>query len=145
MPELPAAARPCRGANSSSAVLVQEIGHRVVPIGSAEVTEEEPTAMTDGWRMAPQDLLRKAELERDVDFLREGSACWPGRRRSWRGRSTWGRSAAGAPQSGAASATGTGSGTGTPGSATARRQRLPALSGARPERPVDAPAWYDPC
>ena len=33
---------------------------------------EEPTTMADDLRMALQEILRKAELEQDADFLREG-------------------------------------------------------------------------
>jgi len=45
----------------------------VVPIGIVEITEERGTR-TDGrgLRIALQELLRKAELDSDVDFLREG-------------------------------------------------------------------------
>jgi putative transposase len=36
-------------------------------------TMEEPETMADNLRMALQELLRKAELEQDADFLRDGA------------------------------------------------------------------------
>jgi putative transposase len=44
----------------------------VVLIGIAEITERRTDPMADELRMALQELLRKAELDRDADFLREG-------------------------------------------------------------------------
>jgi len=45
----------------------------VVSIGIVEITEErKPEPMAEDLRMALQELLRKAELNGDVDFLREG-------------------------------------------------------------------------
>jgi transposase-like protein len=45
----------------------------MVPIGIVEITEgEEPGPMAEDLRIALQELLRKAELDSDVDFLREG-------------------------------------------------------------------------
>jgi hypothetical protein len=45
----------------------------MVPIGIVEITErEEPAPMAEDLRIALQELLRKAELDSDVDFLREG-------------------------------------------------------------------------
>ncbi len=52
---------------------VDKHGHRMVPIGIVEITEREaPAPVAEEMRMALQDLLRKAELDQDVDFLREG-------------------------------------------------------------------------
>jgi putative transposase len=50
---------------------LDEEGHRVVPIGIAEITEEEHT-MADTLRMALSELLRKAQADKDTDFLRDG-------------------------------------------------------------------------
>jgi Transposase and inactivated derivatives len=44
----------------------------VVFIGIDEITEEEEHTMADEYRMALLELLRKAEMEGDADFLREG-------------------------------------------------------------------------
>jgi len=44
----------------------------VVLIGIDEITEEESNTMADEYRMALEGLLRKAEMEGDADFLREG-------------------------------------------------------------------------
>ena len=45
----------------------------MVSIGIVEITDErKPEPMAEDLRMALQELLRKAELNGDVDFLREG-------------------------------------------------------------------------
>jgi transposase-like protein len=44
----------------------------VVLIGIADITEKEDHQMADALRMALEDLVRKAELGKDVDFLKEG-------------------------------------------------------------------------
>ena len=44
----------------------------MVFIGIDEITEEEDNTMADEYRMALEGLLRKAEMEGDADFLREG-------------------------------------------------------------------------
>jgi len=45
----------------------------MVSIGIDEITDErKPEPMAEDLRMALQELLRKAELNGDVDFLREG-------------------------------------------------------------------------
>ena len=44
----------------------------MVFIGIDEITEEEDNTMADEYRMALLELLRKAEMEGDADFLREG-------------------------------------------------------------------------
>ena len=44
----------------------------MVFIGIDEITEEEDYTMADEYRMALEALLRKAEMEGDADFLREG-------------------------------------------------------------------------
>ena len=41
-------------------------------IGIARDRWREPTTMADELSMALRELLRKAELEQDADFLREG-------------------------------------------------------------------------
>ena len=47
-------------------------GHRVVLVVMANITEGRTDTMADDLRMARLELLRKAELEREVDFLQEG-------------------------------------------------------------------------
>jgi hypothetical protein len=49
---------------------VDEIGHQVVLIGEFCKPEEEDRPMADETSMALEDLLRKAQLSEDVDFLR---------------------------------------------------------------------------
>ena len=44
----------------------------MVFIGIDEITEEESNTMADEYRMALEGLLRKAEMDGDADFLREG-------------------------------------------------------------------------
>ena len=45
----------------------------MVSIGIVEITEErKPEPVAEDLRMALQELLRKAELDGDVDFLRDG-------------------------------------------------------------------------
>ena len=44
----------------------------MVFIGIDEITEEEDYTMADEYRMALEGLLRKAEMDGDADFLREG-------------------------------------------------------------------------
>jgi transposase-like protein len=44
----------------------------VVPIGIAEITEKEDSTMANDLRIALEELLRKAQMDRDADFLREG-------------------------------------------------------------------------
>jgi putative transposase len=44
----------------------------VVLIGIEKITEEEDYTMADEYRMALMELLRKAEMDGDTDFLREG-------------------------------------------------------------------------
>ena len=44
----------------------------MVLIGMDKITEEESYTMADEYRMALAELLRKAEMEGDLDFLREG-------------------------------------------------------------------------
>jgi putative transposase len=45
----------------------------VVPIAIAQTSDgEEPTTMADELRMGLEELLRKAELDQDADFLRDG-------------------------------------------------------------------------
>ena len=41
-------------------------------IGIVQITEEERHTMAEGYRMALEGLLRKAQMEEDTDFLREG-------------------------------------------------------------------------
>ena len=43
------------------------------PSELVKTTMEEPETMADSLRMALQELLRKAELEQDADFLRDGA------------------------------------------------------------------------
>ena len=52
--------------------MVDAIGHRVVLIGIDEITEGEDYTMAEEYRMALEALLRKAQMEEDTDFLREG-------------------------------------------------------------------------
>jgi hypothetical protein len=52
---------------------VDENGHRVVPIGRDQSTEKETLhTMTDELRIGLQELLRKAQIEGNADFLKEG-------------------------------------------------------------------------
>ena len=54
--------------------------------------------MAEDLRMALQELLRNAELNGDVDFLRQGVRVFgPGGKGTWRWRSTWAPSAQLAP------------------------------------------------
>ncbi len=54
---------------------VDEGDHRVVPIGIAQITEEESHTMTEERRMALAGLLRKAQREEDGAFLRQKVRC----------------------------------------------------------------------
>jgi transposase-like protein len=45
--------------------------------------------MADELRMALLELLRKAELEQDADFLHDGGGCWTRPSWSWKWPSTW--------------------------------------------------------
>ena len=59
--------------NSTTIVLLDEDGHRVVPLGIVQIpNRKEPTTMADSLSMALSELLRKAEAEPDLDTLREG-------------------------------------------------------------------------
>ena len=52
---------------------VDRYGHRVVPIGRVQSTEKENTnTMADELRIGLQELLRKAQIEGDAEFLKEG-------------------------------------------------------------------------
>ena len=57
----------------------------------SEVTKQpsrkDPNTMADELRIGLKELLRKAQMEHDADFLKEGLR--GSRRRSWRSRSTW--------------------------------------------------------
>ena len=44
----------------------------MVSIGIVEISERGPEPVAEDLRMALQELLRKAELDGDVDFLRDG-------------------------------------------------------------------------
>jgi putative transposase len=60
---------PNRCVNSRA---VDKDGQRVVLIGMNQITERRTDTMADDLRMGLEALLRKAALEDDVDFLREG-------------------------------------------------------------------------
>ena len=47
--------------------------------------------MADELRIGLSELLRKAMIEQDADFLKEGVGCSPRHSWRWRSKSTWGR------------------------------------------------------
>ncbi len=44
----------------------------MVPIGIAKITDEEDDTMATDLRIALDELLHRAQMDRDADFLREG-------------------------------------------------------------------------
>jgi hypothetical protein len=53
--------------------VVDRDGHPVVFIEIAKIIDRRRNGMADEYRMALTELLRKAQMEGDVDFLREGA------------------------------------------------------------------------